>query len=298
MRKWLLFCQGQHQARLIRMALGVIHMIATLKLWRVNWLAPRLVVTLNPFESIWNDLFVDTLIAFLRLSSLASSLGNLSTSFRKAPTLRFLAKFSYSQLNREVHHVSKHLKLVHICLLAILVMVDTGTFRVTLPASLLRLSQVDHQQGHHHPAHRHKCWDGEQHIFRSQLHRECSSSVNFGAESQLVMAIVLFTTARLNLQFTSCSPTFDVDRIGTYPVDALLSTIESWNSNLGVFVAKLVKLALTNSSKSLRWLQFPVVGCPTTSDSCRRDYLDMLNLSSPSFHQKRPSIPTCDLSSE
>ena len=195
MRKWLLFCQGQHQAGLIRMALGVIHMIATLQLSRVNCL----VVTLNPFESIWNDLFVDTLIAFLRLSSLASSLGNLSTSFRKAPTLRFWVKFSDNQLNREVHHVSKHLKLVHICLLAILVMVDTGTFRVTLPASLLRLSQVDHQQGHHHPAHRHKCWDGEQHIFRSQLHRECSSSVNFGAESLLVMAIVLFTTARLNL---------------------------------------------------------------------------------------------------
>ena len=48
---------------------------------------------------------------------------------------------------------------------------------------------------------------------------------------------------------------------------------------------------LTDSSKSLR---FSVVAlCPTTSlDSHRRHYLDMLNLSSPLFHQKRPSVPT------
>ena len=77
--KWeLLFCQGQHQARLLGMVLGVKIMIATFLSLNVKSIAAA------------------TLMAFLSVSSLASSLGRLSTSFRKASTLKIFTSIRSS----------------------------------------------------------------------------------------------------------------------------------------------------------------------------------------------------------
>ena len=174
-----------------------------------------------------------------------------------------------------------HLKLVNICLLAILVIMDTATGGVALRASLLCLRQALHHQGHHGPDYNRMCWHGEQHIFwvsaSPKMFMKCFLA--FAAESLLLMAIVLFRlgwkTVRIN-QFTSHSLRFHID--------THWSQIEVWECVRG----KIGQVGVDRLKQvTPRWVLVPL-----PHSSGRHYYLDMLNLSSPLFDQKRPSFPT------
>ena len=153
-------------------------------------------------------------MAFLSLSSLASSLGSLSTSFRKSSTLKFSVESSES-------NVPMHLKLVRICLLAVLVvLLVTGTSRVPLRAALLPVRQPDHQQAHHH----HRCWHGEEHVFGSQLQHEMLTSlccwVTVGDSTIRVTANMY--------QFSSFSLAFYIDTQDNIVLMRLNWEVKSW----------------------------------------------------------------------